>query len=881
MTENTPQSIDTASLKKDIEYLGNILGKVIQEQAGQKSFQLIETIRALCIHSRTNTGQALEDVNRIIAGRRAEEAIIIAKSFSYFLNLVNIAEGLYGIDVERASNSMEEMLAQCLTRHADNPETVSTLVNHLSIHLVLTAHPTEVKRRTQLHKYRYISHLLQKRHRTTEVYRRYDIDKKIHAWITNIWLTDAVRQNRPTPVEEAQWGCAVIEENIWHIIPAYFRQLNAALTRNGLAELPFEQQPLTLGSWMGGDRDGNPYVTATVTEEVVMRYRHQCITLLMNDIARLAQDLSLNVCTDTVYHLGEKSREPYRVILENLQQRLLATQEHYSRQIERQHYLPPEYPCIARVDEVLQPLKHMYHSLNAVGASAVANDELAGLIRKVQTFGLHLVKLDIRQEASRHTEVISTLYHYLGLGNYQSLPENDKINWLVGELENPRPLLPPECPFSAEQQEVVDTMTTIARLPADQFGGYIISMAARPSDLLAVALLQKACFIPQPLPIVPLFETLADLQHAPETLKQLFALPWYQRYCNGHQEVMIGYSDSAKDAGKLAASWQLYKTQKAISETGAAYGIDIRFFHGRGGSVGRGGGPIEAALLSQPPHTLNGCLKVTEQGEVIHQKFGTDRLALKSFILYTNSILQASLMPPPAPREAWVRRMDHFSGQSTQAYKNLLQHPYFSDYLTRATPANELGRFYIGSRPAHRRQHMDLNSLRAIPWIFAWNQTRLLLPCWLGFDEAFAELDDNDQEIVAEMATQWPFFRNLIDLLNMTLCKTDIQISRFYDRHLPEACRELGDTLRQRLQNMYDINAMLQRYYNRGQSSKTAVNLVNIHYRTPYIDPLNLIQAHVMQQMKTLDTDSPDYKRYQDALMLSIAGIAAGIKNTG
>ncbi|WP_440615730.1 phosphoenolpyruvate carboxylase [Cysteiniphilum sp. 6C5] len=864
------------TVKEDIELLGNILGKVIECQTGESGLAIVEKIRQSAIHIQTSQDSSFERLYRYIESLDAKQSIIVARAFGHFLNLVNIVENVHRIDIETPTNSLNEIIANA-TRVGVKPTEIEDIIQELSITLVLTAHPTEVKRRTNVQKYNQISELIKWRKEAKTTYDKVDIDRKLHVIITNLWLTDEIRRKRPTPIEEAKWGCAVVEEAFWHSVPQYFRRINCALLDSGLIPLTLNQTPLKFGSWMGGDRDGNPYVTANITEQVVMLYRWRAMTLILNDITDLIQELSINACNYELSTLANNEHEPYRVLLRQLRNRLNYTIDWYQQRIIKKRFRL-DSDCIQSVEEILQPLYLIYDSLTQNNAAAIAQDSLEDLIRKIHTFGLHLVKLDIRQESSRHSEVIARIYQYLELGDYQQLNESQKITWLINELQSKRPLFDDDCPFNDDEQELIDTFQTIAKLPRDQFGSYVISMASQPSDVLSVLLLQKSCHIKDHLPVVPLFETLNDLKCSAQTLSQLFQLNWYKEHTKGHQEVMIGYSDSAKDAGKLAASWQLYKAQQQMLDIGKAHDIKLCFFHGRGGSVGRGGGPIQSALLSLPPHTVNGWIKVTEQGEVIHKKFGSKENALENFILYTNSVLEATLTPPMEASDDWQILMNQMSDQSASDYRHVVHDEAFMAYFTQATPASALGKLCIGSRPAKRKPSARLESLRAIPYIFAWTQTRLILPSWLGMESALHSALATDNVLIKEMLKNWPFFKNLIDLLDMTLLKTSPEIAQFYDDSLSLDLQRYGQDLRSKLNTMIKVNTQINTLTDDAHASS---KYSAIHYRKPYIDPLNLLQASTLHKLAKGDLGAEDKDIYQDVLMLSISGIAAGMKNTG
>jgi phosphoenolpyruvate carboxylase len=510
---------------------------------------------------------------------------------------------------------------------------------------------------------------------------------------------------------------------------------------------------------------------------------------------------------------------------------------------------------------------------------SIANGPLLDSLRRAATFGLFLLRLDVRQDASRHTAALSEITHYLGLGRYAEWDEDARIAFLLRELENRRPLLPAYCEPSADTAEVLATCREIAAAPAASLGSYVISMAAGASDVLAVQLLLKECGVRRPMRVVPLFETLADLDNAGPAIDRLLSLPGYRARLLGPQEVMIGYSDSAKDAGTTAAAWAQYRAQETLVRICQEQQVELLLFHGRGGTVGRGGGPAHAAILSQPPGSVAGRFRTTEQGEMIRFKFGLPDIAEQNLNLYLAAVLEATLQPPPSPEPAWRELMDKLSADGLTAYRAVVrEHPQFVDYFRQATPEQELGRLPLGSRPAKRRAG-GVESLRAIPWIFAWTQTRLMLPAWLGWEQALNRaLERGEGEQLAQMREHWPFFRTRIDMLEMVLAKADIAIARLYDERLVEPhLRPLGEQLRDLLSQA--CNAVLGLT---GQSQLLAHSpetLEAITVRNTYLDPLHLLQVELLARSRQRENpiDSP----LEQALLVSVAGIAAGLRNTG
>ncbi|HIQ52591.1 MAG TPA: phosphoenolpyruvate carboxylase, partial [Pseudomonas pachastrellae] len=526
------------------------------------------------------------------------------------------------------------------------------------------------------------------------------------------------------------------------------------------------------------------------------------------------------------------------------------------------------------------PLELCYQSLLAFGLKRIANGPLLDTLRRVNAFGLGLVRLDIRQDAARHAQVFSELTEYLQLGNYAEWDEDARCRFLLDELHSRRPLLPPDWQPSADVAEVLATCRVVASQPQELLGSYVISMASHPSDVLAVKLLLKETGVSWPMRVAPLFETLSDLDHAADAIDRLLSLEQYRALVGDEQEVMIGYSDSAKDAGTLAAGWAQYRAQEALVGVCQGHGVHLRLFHGRGGTVGRGGAPAHMAILSQPPGSVRGQLRVTEQGEMIRFKFGLPGIAVQSMLLYTSAVLEASLLPPPAPEPAWRELMQQLADRSVEVYRGVVRgEPQFVEYFRQATPEQELGRLPLGSRPAKRRSQGGIESLRAIPWIFAWTQTRLMLPAWLGAGQALREaLDAGKQAQLRQMMEAWPFFLARVEMLEMVLSKADVDIARFYEQRLASAdLWPLGERLRAALAQATAVVLQL-----RDSETLLAHNPAlgeSVAVRNPYTDPLHVLQAELMKRTRAQgESVDPDLER---ALMVTMAGIAAGMRNTG
>jgi phosphoenolpyruvate carboxylase len=877
-----------ARLREDVHLLGELLGNTIREQYGEAFLEKIERIRRGAKADRRESpdnGQVgSEQLSSSLNDLGEDELLPTARAFNQFLNLANIAEQYQLIrrrDENQAPPFENQVLPELLARlkaEGHSAESLARQLGRLDIELVLTAHPTEVTRRTLIQKYDAIAaQLAAQDHRDLIPAEREQIRQRLQRLIAEAWHTEEIRRIRPTPVDEAKWGFAVIEHSLWHAIPHHLRKVDLALHAATGLRLPLEAAPIRFASWMGGDRDGNPNVTAAVTREVLLLARWMAADLFMRDIDCLAAELSMQQASATLREAVGDSAEPYRSLLKQLRERLRATRNW------AQASLPATQPAPAEVlhsnRELIEPLQLCFQSLHECGMGVIADGPLLDCLRRAVTFGLFLARLDVRQDSSRHTAALSEITDYLGLGKYADWDEEARIDFLLHELGNRRPLLPSHFTPAAETAEVLATCREIAAAPAASLGSYVISMAGAASDVLAVQLLLKEAGVLRPMRVVPLFETLADLDNAGPVIDRLLHLPGYRARLQGPQEVMIGYSDSAKDAGTTAAAWAQYRAQETLVKICREQNVELLLFHGRGGTVGRGGGPAHEAILSQPPGSVAGRFRTTEQGEMIRFKFGLPDIAEQNLNLYLAAVLEATLLPPPPPEPAWRALMDELAADGVKAYRQVVRdNPQFVEYFRQSTPEQELGRLPLGSRPAKRRQG-GIESLRAIPWIFGWTQTRLMLPAWLGWEAALSKaLARGEGELLGTMREQWPFFRTRIDMLEMVLAKADSDIARFYDERLVEPkLRQLGVDLRDLLSQACAVVLGLT-----GQTQLLAHSpetLKFISLRNTYLDPLHLLQAELLARSRNREAalDSP----LEQALLVTVAGIAAGLRNTG
>lgn len=851
------------SLRADVRTLGSLLGEIIAEDRGTELVDRIEEIRALAKQARGGGEEQWDELSACLMSLPEEDLVDVARAFNQFLNLANIAEQRY-----HASPEIYSPAAEWARLLKETPDFDPSILEELRVELVLTAHPTEVLRRTMIRKYDAVDRMLQ---RKSDPSQREDLKRLI----AEIWHTDEVRQRRPTPLDEAKWGFAVIENSLWDAVPRVMRAADEAATQKGLATIPAAVMPIRFASWMGGDRDGNPNVTAEITDATLQLARWKSADLFLNDIQHLVESLSMAKATPELLKTAAKSGEPYRVVLRRLRQRLQATRDWAEGRINGSEEL------LQTNEELVQPLDLCYRSLCASGLRTIANGALLDTLRRAHCFGITLVALDVRQHAERHTEVFDELLGYLDPDGpaFSKWEEKEKQAFLRRELESKRPLFPRDWPMTKPAKEVLDTFDVIARTGGVGIGSYIISMATRPSDVLQVALLLRARGLEEPLPITPLFETLDDLQRAPAIMQDLFSLDWYRkrvREAGDRQQVMIGYSDSAKDAGPMAAAWALYQAQEGIARAGKEHSVDLTLFHGRGGAIGRGGGPAHDAILAQPPGTVGGSLRVTEQGEMIRFKLGSPVLAVETMTRYLIATLKATIAPasPPSPRAR--QSMDEMAVLALDSYRKLIDETdAFVPMFQALTPESELSELALGSRPSRRKPSTDINSLRAIPWVFAWSQVRLMIPAWLGSDAALGYLREHPDRY--RELLEWPFFRMQMDLLELMAAKAEPGLGEYYASRLTNAPgRDLAEALIERLADLR-ASILFLRETNALLANQPLLR-DSLAVRNTYLDPLHLLQAELLHRLRKEGDTKPAISR---SLKVTMAGIASGLRNSG
>ncbi|CAN6194913.1 unnamed protein product [Urochloa humidicola] len=929
---------------KLVEYDALLINRfldILQDLHGPQLCEFVQECYELSAQYEADRDAAkLSELGSRLSGLAPADGIIVASSFSHMLNLANLAEEVQiahrrrnklksGAFTDEGSATTESSIDETINRLIElgkSKEEVFDALKTQTVDLVLTAHPTQSLRRSLLKKHTRIRNYL------TQLYAKditeddkQELDEALQREIQAAFRTDEIRRAQPTPQDEMRYGMNYMHETIWKGVPKFLRRVDTALKNIGIDErLPYDVPLIKFSSWMGGDRDGNPRVTPEVTRDVCLLARMMAANLYISQIEELMFELSMWRCNDelraradeldgasrkVVKHYTEfwrqiPTNEPYRVVLADVRDKLYNTRERMRHMLTTGFSEIPEDATITDLTKFVEPLELCYKSLCDCGDKTIADGSLLDFMRQVSTFGLSLTKLDIRQESDRHTEVIDTITTHLGIGSYRSWPEEKRQEWLLSELQGKRPLLSPDLPQSEEVADALGTFRVLAELPRDSFGPYIISMATAPSDVLAVELLQRECKVADPLPVVPLFERLADLQAAPATMETLFSMDWYKKRINGKQQVMVGYSDSGKDAGRLSAAWALYTAQEAVAKVAESHGVKLTLFHGRGGTVGRGGGPTHLAILSQPPKTINGSIRVTVQGEVIEHSFGEEHLCFRTLERFTAATLEHGMHSPASPKPEWRTLMEELTVVATEAYRSVVfKEPCFVEYFRSATPETEYGRMNIGSRPAKRKPKGGIESLRAIPWIFSWTQTRFHLPVWLGVGAAFKyamKKDIKNFQTLRDMSNEWPFFRVTLDLLEMVFAKGDPGIVGLYNELLvADELKPFGEQLRN---DYLDTQQLLLQVAGHKEILEGSPYLKQrLRLRDPYITTLNVYQAYTLKRIRDpsfqvtpqppvskehaevvkLNPTSEYAPGLEDTLIITMKGIAAGMQNTG
>ena len=923
-------------LSDDIHLLGNTLGQVIRRQAGIEIYELEERIRALTKARRVDSDPAINGrIERIIHSLSTTNAELVARAFTVYFELINLAEEQHRVRVlrqrERAAHprpvkeSIAAAIANLRQMGLDEFE-MQQLLDRLNIELVFTAHPTQAKRRTVLSKLRRLANALHDLEmRDLLPAERDHILRQLLAETTSLWLTDRSRVTKPEVEDEVRTGLYYFEITLWDVLPQIYAAMKNALAEN-YPMLKMPSRFLTYGSWIGGDRDGNPNVTADVTAESLRLHRgaavewHQVMARQLNRTLTMSVELSpisselkkalasVETASEHVAYLQNRyPTEPYRLWFALLGSDLRDASRGDMVARLKGHANPPLR--LRTMNDLRGRLDLINKALRDNNLRDMAETDLAHMRRQAEVFGLHIARLDIRQYSDYNTAVLHELLQKLNLhDNFAELDGAGRTAVLSQLLDAPIPDLGKLTNLSPEAQETRDLFQILFRAydfyGPELIGPYIVSMTHGPEDILAPLLLARwhgLCLQPgsqeEGLAFAPLFETRKDLRNAPQIMTNLFKHPQYGRHLQRHQNqqtIMIGYSDSNKDAGYLAANWELYQAQETMAATCQEQGVTMTLFHGRGGTIARGGGPANRAIVSQPPESVNGRIRITEQGEVIEERYGNESVARRHLEQVVHAVLMASAPTHYGARislkPAWRTAMDELAAISYRAYRKLIyETPELLDYWQQATPIHEISQMRIGSRPSRRTSSARptgaaFTSLRAIPWGFSWMQSRHVLPGWYGVGAALSQFGSTPEnlQLLQEMYRDWNFFKVVIDNAQVSLAKADMGIARLYaelvegekvrekifgeiERAFAETCQWILRVTEQR--QLLDNDPVLQR---------------SVRRRNPYVDPLNYIQVSLLRRLRFLpEQDSPTAQQILQAIFLTVNGIASGLKNTG
>jgi len=948
-------------LRYRLKLVEDLWESVLLKESGQELVDLLRQLRAMCSPEGQAPEYPTEAVLKLVESLDLHQATTAARAFALFFQLINIVEQDHEQEqtsIHRSSPNNGETeypvgtfrwLFPELKKLNVPPRQIQKVLDNLDIRLVFTAHPTEIVRHTIREKQRTIAKMLKeldriigsndKDHAPQAIASNWEatslreqIAEEIRLW----WRTDELNQIKPTVLDEADYTLHYFEEVLFDAIPVLYDRIGSSIS----ASFPKLKLPrhnfCNFGSWVGSDRDGNPFVTPEVTWQTACYQRNLVISKYIKSVEHLSRLLSLSqslsdvseslldsLAEDAIYlkDIYDKNsvkfrQEPYRQKLAYIKERLYRTRDR-NRKLRHSGWQASEMELSTKGQEhqLYNHVSEFLADLKVIQASLIETKlnpkPLKNLIRQVDVYGFHLAHLDIRQESTQHSNTITEIAASLQLLDkpYDDLTEAEKVIWLTQELQTRRPMIPAKLNFSDKANEIIETFRMVAKVQQEFSvaicNNYVISMNRSVSDILEVLLLAKEAGLYDPatgkgsLSIAPLFETVEDLQSAPSIMTELFELPLYRTYLESHdhlQEVMLGYSDSNKDSGFLSSNWEIYKAQRALQDVCQKYKVDLRMFHGRGGSVGRGGGPTYEAILAQPGRSIEGRIKITEQGEVLASKYSLPEIALYNLETIATAVIQAALLPSSTDTlDCWLETMEEISVRSRQVYRHLIyEQPNLVEFFHQVTPIEEISQLQISSRPARRAGKRDLGSLRAIPWVFSWTQSRFLLPSWYGIGAALEEfLQQNPSGHLALLQyfySKWPFFKTVISRVEMTLAKTDLQIAHHYMRELTkegyeeefmEIFAEINEEYQRTRQVIQSITG-LKHMLDSDPELKRSVEL-----RNGSIVPLGFIQASLLKRLRQHRPDTVDLRsRYSKnellrGALLTINGIAAGMRNTG
>lgn len=919
MTEHRPETDKDAPLRNDIRLLGRLLGDTVREQRGEVAFDTVETIRLTSTrYHRENDSTSKQALEDILSRLDTQQSVDVARAFSLFSHLANIAEDQHHIRRIRAHDragapprpgTMANALARA-TRAGTSTESLREFFANAQVRPVLTAHPTEVRRKSTMQHEQAVAALIAQQERADLTpAEREDIAAQIRRAVLALWQTDMLRSKRMTVLDEVDNGLTYHDYTFLDQLPRLYCAIEDWL--RGMGETPSADKVapfLRIGSWIGGDRDGNPYVTADVLRETARRHGRKVFAFYFEALHRLGTELSMSSTlvpvSPALAELADRSPdrsphrvdEPYRRAITGIYARLAATSAR------RGFGEPPRKPVgkaapYAGLDDLARDLDVIHDSLVANGSSDLADSQLRRLRYAVGCFGFHLASIDLRQNSEVHGRVLAELFDAVGEGiDYANLDEDARIDCLTAELHSGRSLLRTGWTYGEETTSELAVLRAAVEartaLGPQAISAAIISNTRSVSNMLEMAVLLKqvdlvtaegACA----LQVVPLFETISDLRNCVAIMDRVLSTPEYRKLVDslgGVQEVMLGYSDSNKDGGFVTSGWELYKAQTGLVALHARHGLALRLFHGRGGTVGRGGGPSYEAILAQPAGSVQGQLRVTEQGEIISAKYSNPAMGRRNLEIQAAATLEATLLrgADQQPPEDHLAAMEAISAHAFAAYRALVYGTEgFEDYFWGSTVINELATLNIGSRPASRRRTRRIEDLRAIPWVFSWSQCRLMLPGWYGFGTAVdAWLADNPERGIAFLQTlhrDWPFFRTQLSNMGMVLAKSDLAIARRYSELVPD--EGLRDRIFERICAEWrrTVDALLAISSHDELLQDNPLLARSIRNRFPYLDPLNHIQVELMKKAR----QDPKNTKVLNGIQLTINGISAGLRNSG
>jgi phosphoenolpyruvate carboxylase len=909
-------------LRRDINLLGRILGGILVEQEGREFFEAVEELRLLCRQMRSEPDPKLDaTLQSRIEEMKPDVLSKVARAFSVYFQLVNNAERHHRIRRRRQYEASPEgppqraSLASALRKLSDgghDGDQISALFERMEVSLVLTAHPTEAMRRSLRRRHARIGTLLERRESETLTWReRHRTDEELYEEVTLLWQTDELRARRPGVAQEIQRTLLFFEDPLVSATLDVYRDLEDELVRTLGPGVRPPGRVLEFGSWVGGDQDGNPFVTPETLTTALELHRRLILNRHIAFVVSLAEHMRqstklVDVSQELRKSVGDDERRLPQVRTKHdtddpsefYRRKLLCIEERLRLTLDEPEH-PQGYPGARAFEDDLMVVRR---SLLENGGERIARGGLRDLLRQVEVFGFHLAKLDVRQESLRIVDAAAEIARETADLKLHDLDEAARAAALRELISDPS--VEPRAPREPTEpsRDILETFRRIKgameSFSEPPFGTFVLSMTRGASDILSVLLLSRWAGLLEvdeggrcsryDLRVTPLFETIEDLEEAPRVLELLLEDPFYRSAVardGERQEVMLGYSDSGKDAGYITSNWSLFRAQRRLAEVAQSHGVRLRLFHGRGGSAGRGGGPSHAAILAQPPGTLDGSIRITEQGEVISFKYAIQGLARRNLDTVLAAVLEATADGSQVePDPAWIEAVDAISARARTTFRDLVHDDErFLRFFSDATPIHELALFNIGSRPARRVENPSVESLRAIPWVFAWTQNRLLLPSWYGAGTALSEFANRPggTETLRDMYQGWSFFRTLIDFMQMTLAKSDTRITEAYASLVtaPEARASVWGRLSEEHaacvevvgritanEHLLDDNPVLQR---------------SIRLRNPYVDPLSYIQVHLLRQLRALPPDSPHREPVLNTLLLTIAGISAGMLNTG